>query len=98
MGMSQYFSTGEKKKISFASEIENELFEQLVTSKVAPIPTRSDSAFPHQESAAPHVGQSNMWVPRKLRGGIQCFRDHGVVYTLRRALYHVGLWKDEEID
>ena len=32
----------------------------------------------------------------KLRGAIQCFRDNGAAYTFRRALYHVGLWKDEE--
>ena len=33
---------------------------------------------------------------KKLSGGVRCFRDHGVGYTFRRALYHVGLWKDEE--
>lgn len=32
----------------------------------------------------------------KLMGGIQCYRDHGAGYTVRRALYHVGLWRDEE--
>ena len=32
----------------------------------------------------------------KLMGGAQCYRDHGAGYTVRRALYHVGLWRDEE--
>ena len=42
------------------------------------------------------VGRAITWAPRKLRGGVRCFRDHGAGYTFRRALYHVGLWKDEE--
>ncbi len=33
---------------------------------------------------------------KKLLGGVQCFQDHGFGYTLRRALYHIGLWEDEE--
>ena len=37
-----------------------------------------------------------IWIPRKLRGGVRCFRDHGAGYTIRRTLYHMGLWKDEE--
>ena len=42
------------------------------------------------------VGRAITWAPRKLRGGVRCFRDHGAGYTFRRALYHVGLWKDEK--
>ncbi len=42
------------------------------------------------------TGQTLTFVPRKLRGGIQCYRDHGADYTLRRSLYHMGLWEDEE--
>ena len=33
---------------------------------------------------------------KALLGGAQCYRDHGAAYTLRRTLYHMGLWKDEE--
>lgn len=32
----------------------------------------------------------------KLRGLIQCYRDNGLGYTIRRCLYHLGLWEDEE--
>ena len=32
----------------------------------------------------------------KLHRGIRCYRDHGAGYTVRRTLYHMGLWKDEE--
>ena len=42
------------------------------------------------------IGRAITWAPRKMRGGVQCYHDHGAGYTLRRALYHMGLWKDEE--
>ena len=42
------------------------------------------------------VGRAITFIPRKLRGGVRCYLDHGAGYTLRRALYHMGLWKDEE--
>lgn len=42
------------------------------------------------------VGRSITWLPRKVRGGVRCFREHGAGYTVRRTLYHMGLWKDEE--
>ena len=42
------------------------------------------------------VGRAITWAPRKLRGGVRCFQDNGAGYTLRRALFHVGLWEDEE--
>ena len=42
------------------------------------------------------IGRTITFLPRKLYGSIKCFRDHGVGYTLRRTLYHIGLWKDEE--
>ena len=36
-------------------------------------------------------------IPDKLRGGVQCYREHGFAHTFRRALYHMGLWVDEEV-
>lgn len=36
------------------------------------------------------------WLPRKAIGGIRCLRDHGAGYTLRRGLYHLGLWENED--
>lgn len=49
-----------------------------------------------RDDAALRVGLAVTWLPRKIRGGIQCFRDRGAGYTLRRCLYHLGLWEDEE--
>ena len=47
-------------------------------------------------SASYRIGRTITWLPRKVRGGVWCFRDHGAGYTARRALYHMGLWKDEK--
>lgn len=47
-------------------------------------------------SVSYRLGRAVTWVPRKVLGGIQCYRDNGAGYTVRRALYHVGLWRDEE--
>lgn len=48
------------------------------------------------DSVSFRVGRAITWAPRKVRGGIQCYRDNGAGYTFRRVLYHVGLWEDEE--
>ena len=47
-------------------------------------------------SASYRIGRTITWLPRKVCGGVRCFRDHGAGYTVRRTLYHMGLWKDEE--
>ena len=47
-------------------------------------------------SVSYHVGRAITWAPRKVRGGVRCLRDHGAGYTVRRTLYHMGLWEDEE--
>ena len=41
------------------------------------------------------IGRSITFMPRKVRGGIKCYRDHGFAQTFRRTLYHLGLWEDE---
>ena len=42
------------------------------------------------------IGLFITWLPRKIMGGIRCLRENGLAYTLRRCLYHLGLWEDEE--
>ena len=37
------------------------------------------------------IGRIVTWLPRKLRGGIKCFRQHGAVYTAKRTLEHMGI-------
>ena len=50
------------------------------------------------DSVSFRIGRGITWLPRKVRGGARCLRDHGAGYTVRRALYHMGFWKDEEND
>jgi len=47
-------------------------------------------------SASFRIGRAITWAPRELRGGTRGLKEHGAGYTLRRMLYHMGLWKDEE--
>lgn len=35
------------------------------------------------------VGRAITWLPRKIRGGVRCYREHGVRYTVRRFFEHV---------
>ncbi len=37
------------------------------------------------------IGRIVTWFPRKIRGGIHCFRQHGVDYTVKRILEHLGI-------
>ncbi len=37
------------------------------------------------------IGLFITWLPRKIKGGVRCLREHGVGYTLRRCLHHLGL-------
>ena len=37
------------------------------------------------------IGRVVTWLPRKIRGGIRCIRQHGVGYTARRVLEHLGI-------
>lgn len=43
------------------------------------------------------LGCAITFIPRKIRGGIRCLREHGVNYTLRRAVEHFGIPADAEM-
>ena len=42
------------------------------------------------------VGRFITWLPRKLRGGVRCYREHGGKYTFYRLLYHLRLAPNNE--
>jgi len=99
-------SDEEKEKILFVSEIENELFNQLVK-EWAQLKSLSEEQKQRADSLqydldcvhnsiSFRIGRAITWLPCKVRGGVRCFREHGASYTVRRTLYHMGLWKDEE--
>ncbi len=90
----------EKAKVVFPKEIENELFMQIIANpgenyEHAAKQLQYDLDCVHN-SVSFRIGRAVTWLPRKMRGGVQCFRDHGAGYTVRRALYHMGLRKDED--
>ncbi len=37
------------------------------------------------------IGRVITFIPRKMRGGIRCYREHGFAYTLKRTAWHMGL-------
>ena len=49
-----------------------------------------------KRSKSYRIGLIITFFPRKIQGGIHCYKDHGAGYTVRRTLYHMGLWEDEE--
>ncbi len=45
-------------------------------------------------SATYKIGRIITWLPRKLRGLICCYNEHGLLYTWERILVHMGLRQD----
>lgn len=37
------------------------------------------------------TGRILTWLPRMIRGGFRCYKEHGFLYTLRRTAFHLGL-------
>jgi len=80
------------KIASQTSMLLNELFNQLIKEHAC-LRSNLDHVY---NSVSFRIGRAITWAPRKLRGGARCLKEHGAAYTLRRMLYHMGLWKDEE--
>ena len=74
------------------------ILKQNLRDKAPVMDTNKAPAMDTKQPKVNPVSEKNAFVsvPSKLRGGVQCYRDHGAGYTLRRALYHAGLWEDEE--
>lgn len=37
------------------------------------------------------IGRALTWLPRKLRGGVKCFKQNGLIYTVKRMIEHLGI-------
>ncbi len=37
------------------------------------------------------TGRVITWLPRKIRGGYRCYQQHGLTYTAKRAIEHMGI-------
>lgn len=44
-----------------------------------------------EKSTSYRIGRIITFVPRKICGGIQCCKDHGLIYTIKRGFQHLGL-------
>lgn len=40
-------------------------------------------------SASFRIGRAITWLPRKVRGGVRCYREHGAAYTARQFVKHL---------
>lgn len=47
-------------------------------------------------SATYKIGRFITWLPRKARGGIRCYQEHGWQYTWQRVLVHLHIKKEED--
>ena len=44
-----------------------------------------------QNSISFRIGRKITWFPRKVRGGIRCLKEHGLTYTAKRCIEHMGI-------
>ena len=92
----------EQNKVSFSTEIVNQLFSRYVLSDYhldqiqnELIHVKHDLDCVH-ESVSFRIGRGITWLPRKVRGGVRCYREHGLAYTFDRLLVHARLKEDPE--
>lgn len=50
-----------------------------------------DEAAEIRKSWSYRIGRFATWIPRKIRGGIRCYKEHGFKYTYYRFLEHLHL-------
>ena len=83
----------EQTKVVFPKEIENELFMQIIGN-----PGENHENLVKQlqydldcvhNSASFRIGRAITWLPRKVRGGVRCYKEHGPAYTAHRFLEHL---------
>ena len=49
-----------------------------------------------ERSVSYRIGRAITWLPRKFRGGVRCYQEHGFRYTFNRLLVHLHLIQDPE--
>ncbi len=65
--------------------------EQMLTLKVKMLEAEINNIH---SSATYKLGRMITWLPRKIRGFVRCYKEHGFIYTWKRILVHIGLCKD----
>ena len=69
--------------------------DELKTLKQKNQTLQNEIASIHQ-SWSYRIGRIVTWVPRKIRGLVRCFKEHGLDYTWNRILIHLHLKPDDE--
>ncbi len=93
-------SPEEQAKVVFPKEVENELFAQIIANPWENCRNIAgglrDQLNCVHNSVSFRIGRAITFLPRKVRDGVRHLRSLGASYTVHRAPYHIGLWKDKE--
>lgn len=97
----------ERKKVQLLSPIESLWYtatiheikyvekEKIVEKKIeVEVKSKVDETALIRSSYSYRIGRFITFIPRKIRGCIRCFKEHGTVYTFNRILVHLRLKSD----
>ncbi|WNX83430.1 ATP-grasp fold amidoligase family protein [Agathobaculum sp. NTUH-O15-33] len=73
-----------------------QMLKSQITNLQKRVETLSDEVHSIRHSITYKVGRCITWMPRKIRGIIHCYKDHGASYTFRRILIHLRILSDME--
>lgn len=85
------YSKGQLKKLDrIMNDPDLYYYQELYPKTTAKDPSTHKSEADHiRESTSYKIGRAITFLPRKVRGGVRCMQDHGVVYTFKRALWKI---------
>lgn len=87
--------TDEREKVRFSREVEQALFDQIILQRDELNRTRDELTRTKYDLDCVHTsvsfrsGRAITWLPRKARGGVKCYAEHGFRYTVRRFTEHL---------
>ena len=77
------------KEIYNSDNIQSYLFQQLKNAEVENKYSRL-LGEKYYDSLSYRIGRTITWLPRKIKGGIQCYKDNGMKYTVNRFFEHIS--------
>lgn len=80
----QYIKNGQMKKINVQLNEENRRIQKLFEMKCYDFDCMA-------ASVSFKIGRLITFIPRKIRGGFRCYKEHGCLYTVKRILWHLGI-------
>ena len=79
----------EKEKVGFRDQLP--MLQRIMFDEMTGNGRCCEELYDIRHSYSFRIGRILTWFPRKIRGGIRCIRQHGVGYTARRVLEHLGI-------